>query len=133
MQRPSGITILAVLALIGGLLSLFAALAFFGLGALTSAALGTVGGFVFGGVAIVLGIITLISAALSLAFAYGAWNLKPWGWLMGVASQGLSVLITLINIVRGADFLGQLLSLVIAGAILYYLFTPEVKRAFGRA
>jgi len=133
MQRPQGITILAVLALIGGLLALFAAVALFGLGALSSAALGNVGGFIFGGAAIVLGIITLISAALSLGFAYGAWYLKPWGWILGVASQVLSVVITLINVIRGADFLGQLLSLVIAGAILYYLFTPEVKRAFGRA
>lgn len=132
MQRPSGITILAVLALIGGLLSLFAAVALFGLGALTGAALGNVGGFIFGGAAIVLGIITLISAALSLGFGFGAWNLKPWAWVLGVASQGLSVLIAIINIVSGADFFSQLFGLVIAGAILYYLFTPGVKRAFGR-
>ena len=42
MQRPTGITILAVLALIGGVLGLFAALGLFGLGALSSAALGGV-------------------------------------------------------------------------------------------
>lgn len=133
MQRPTGITILAVLALIGGVLALFAALGLFGLGALSSAALGNVGGFIFGGLAIFIGLITLISAGLSLAFAYGAWYLKPWGWVMGVVSQGFSILISIINIIGGGSFFNQLINIAIAGAILYYLFTPEVKRAFGRA
>mgnify|MGYP001139554491 FL=1 len=47
MQRPTGITILAVLALIGGILALFAAIGLFGLGALSGAALGNVGVFIF--------------------------------------------------------------------------------------
>jgi uncharacterized membrane protein (DUF2068 family) len=76
--------------------------------------------------------ITLVSAALSLAFAYGAWYLKPWGWIMGIVSQGLSVLISLINIINGSSFFSQVINIAIAGAIIYYLFTPEVKRAFGR-
>lgn len=132
MQRPTGITILAVLALIGGVLGLFAALGLFGLGALSGAALGNVGGFIFGGLAIFIGLVTLVSAGLSLAFAYGAWYLKPWGWIMGIISQGISVLISLINIINGGSFFSQVINIAIAGAIIYYLFTPEVKRAFGR-
>lgn len=132
MQRPSGITILAVLALISGVLALFAALMLFGLGALSGAALGNIGGFIFGGVAIFFGVITLVSAALSLAFAYGAWYLKPWGWILGVISQGFGILIAVINIINGSTILSQVFNIAIAGAIIYYLFTPPVKRAFGR-
>lgn len=131
MTRPTGVTILAVLALIGGLLGLFAALGLLGVGAL-SGALGGGIGVVFGVLTIVIGVFTLISAVLSLAFAYGAWNLRPWAWLLGVISQGLNILTVVVNLIGGANLGSQLFSLAISGAILYYLFTPQIKRAFGR-
>lgn len=131
MNRPTGITILAILALISGLFSLIGALTLFLGGALAAGASGVVG-VALGALAIFTGLVMLISALLSLAFAYGAWNLKPWGWLLGVVTQGFSLFSSLIALINGSDFGSQLFSLLVAGGILYYLFRPEIKAAFGR-
>jgi hypothetical protein len=125
-QRPMGITILAVLAIIGGLFGLLAGCGALGIG---SFAAGT--GVSGGGSLLILGVITLINSILLLAFGVGAWTLQPWAWLLGVISQGISVVLGLWNIVTG-NAGGGIISIIIAGVIVYYLMTPEVKRAFGR-
>jgi uncharacterized membrane protein (DUF2068 family) len=118
MQRPTGVTILAVLAAIGGVLAL----------------LGGLGLLALGGVGLIAGLILLVSAALSLAFAYGAWTLKPWGWLLGMISYGLSLVSNVLSVLTGSATIGGVaLSVIIAIIVLYYLNTPEVKRAFGRS
>ena len=137
MQRPTGITILAVLAAIGGVLGLFAAIGLFGLGAVGSALMGAAGvsgGFLYGGFAIFWALVTLILSSISLVFAFGAWYLKLWAWMLGVGVEGLAILVSFINWIGGSNsFFSFLVSAAIAGAILYYLFTPEIKRVFGRA
>jgi hypothetical protein len=125
--RPTGVTILAVLAAISGVLGLLASLALLGLSGL-AAATG------LGGFAAILGLLTLVYSVLALAFAYGAWTLKPWAWPLGVGAMGLSVLSTLLSLATGAqEIVGAIISLAIAGVVIYYLFTPTVKAAFGRA
>jgi hypothetical protein len=137
MQRPTGVTILAVLAAIGGVLGIFAAIALFGLGALGSAIAGAAGvasGFLAGGFAIFWALVTLVQSAISLVFAYGAWYLKPWAWMLGVGVEGLAILVALINWIGGSSgFFSFLISAAIAGVIIYYLFTPAIKKVFGRA
>lgn len=131
MQRPTGVTILAVLAAIGGVLGIFGAFALFGAGAL-AAVVGA--GFLTGGFAIIWGLVTLVQSAVSLVFAYGAWYLKPWAWKLGVGVEGLAVLVALINWIGGnTGFFSFLISAAIAGVIIYYLFTPEIKKVFGQA
>jgi hypothetical protein len=138
MQRPQIITILAVLAAVGGVLGIFGAFALFGLGALSGAIMGAAGaagaGFLVGGFAVFWGLVTLLQAAASLLFAYGAWYLKPWAWILGIGIEGAAILIALVNLLgQSTDFFGFLLTAAISGGIIYLLFTPEVKRAFGRA
>jgi hypothetical protein len=137
MQRPTGVTILAVLAAIGGVMGIFAAIGLFGLGALSGAMLGAAGvagtGFLVGGFAIFWALVTLVQSGISLVFAYGAWYLKPWAWLLGVGVEGFAILVALINWIGGnSGFFSFLISAAISGAIIYYLFTPEIKRVFGR-
>lgn len=133
MQRPQIITILAVLAGIGGVLGIFGAFALFGLGALGGALAGAELGFLVGGFAIFWGLVTLVQSAASLAFAYGAWYLKPWAWLLGIGIEGAAIFMALINLLgKSTDFFSFLISVAIAGAIIYLLNTPDVKRAFGR-
>lgn len=126
-QRPTDITILAVLAIIGGLFGLLGACLAFAGGSI-SAGLGST---TEGGTLIVRGILALISAILLLAFGVGAWTLQPWAWMLGVVSQGLSIIVGLWNLVSNNAGSG-IIGIIIAGVILYYLMTPEVKRAFGR-
>ena len=124
MQRPTGVTVLAILAAIGGALGLLGSLAIIGLGAAFAGAPG-------GGMVGILGFAGLAVSVAALAFAYGAWTLKPWAWPLGMATFGLSAALAVIGLVSG-DF-GQVLSLAIAAAVIYYLTTPSVKQAFGRA
>ena len=74
-----------------------------------------------------------MQAVLALAFAYGAWTLKPWAWTLGIVAEGLGIALAVLFIVDGSSITSQAISIMIAGAILYYLFTPAVKAAFGRA
>ena len=127
MARPTGVTILAILAAIGGVFGLLAGLAALGFGSILAAA----GAESYGGLAFIAGLLILVQSALALAFAYGAWTLKPWAWTLGVAAWVLSLVLSAWAVLTG-DVSSQIISIVIAAIILYYLFTPQVKAAFGR-
>jgi hypothetical protein len=123
VQRPTGITILAVLAAIVGVLLLLVGLGAIGL----SGAAGTASGLV-----LLAGLLALITAFIELAFAYGAWTLKPWAWVLGVVGAGLSLLQSILSVIGRGTLASEIVNIVIAAAILYYLNTPAVRRAFGR-
>ncbi len=127
--RPTGITILAVLSAIGGVLGILAGLALFALGGVAAAS----GAGALFGLGAIFGLIALVIGVLSLAFAYGAWTLKPWAWPLGVGLQIASLALSALTILGGGDISSQLISVVIAGVILYYLFQPSIKAVFGRA
>jgi hypothetical protein len=129
--RPTGITILAVLSAIGGVLALLAGLFATVLGGAVGAATGSA---TVGGLVTVLGLIAIVYGALSLAFAYGAWTLKPWAWNLGMASQIVGIGLAIVYIATGnAPVSSQILNIAISAVIIYYLNTPAVKAAFGRA
>ena len=86
-----------------------------------------------GGLGFVAGLIVLAYSLLSLALAYGFWTLKPWAWPLGVGVQALGILQAVLQFMDTGQFFSLLFSLVIAGVILWYLFQPHVKAAFGRA
>lgn len=127
--RPQGVTILAVLAAIGGVLGIVAGAALLGFGGLAA---GSGGGFMAGFIAI-FGLIAIAQSVLLLAFAYGAWTLQPWGWTLGVIAEVIGLVLSGLFILNGSSISSQIVGIVIAVAILYYLFTPNVKVAFGRA
>jgi hypothetical protein len=127
--RPQGVTILAILAAIGGVLGLLGSLALIGIGGIAA---GAGGGFLSGFMAI-FGIVVLAQSVLLLAFAYGAWTLQPWAWMLGVAAIAIGLVINALFILNGSEIASQIISIVISVVILYYLFTPAVKAAFGRA
>jgi len=111
-----GITILAVLAAIGGLFGLFGALGLFGLGLP------------------IYGVISLVTSLAYLAFAYGAWTLQPWAWMLGLAIAGLQILIQILYLflIPGYSIVNVIVGALIPAIIIYYLMTPDVKRAFGQ-
>jgi hypothetical protein len=121
--RPTGITILAVLAGIGGIFGLLG-----GFGVLF------VGGVVSSPAVVVLGLCALAYAALFIAFAYGAWTLKPWAWPLGVAVAIFGIVVAILQVlIGGSSIFSQIISVLIDGAILYYLNQPSIKALFGRA
>ena len=135
-QRPMGVTILAILAFVGGILGICGGLsgivgASF-LGGLAASA-GASNVTALGGMLVVYSIIAVAFAVADLVFGFGAWTLKPWAWMLGMVLFGLNIVFQLVAVVAGWSTLGGvLISIVIAGVIIYYLLTPEVKKAFGR-
>ena len=125
-SRPTGVTVLAVLAAIGGIFGVLAGLGLLGLGSFVAFSTG------LGGLALIFGLLILVLGVAELALAYGFWNLRPWAWQYGLLLAVLSVVLNVIELVLGyTTFTSVIVSLVISGIIVYYLNTPEVRRAFG--
>jgi spore maturation protein SpmB len=132
IDRPSIITVLAILvavAGVGAVLSVLAGAAIHGLGSLNEAE-----------ALIVLGALAL--GVLCLTVAYGAWSLKPWAWTLGVVVGTTTIVYMIAVLIRGwADLMIDapplagigLLVVVTAVVGLFIWFRPEVKAAFGRA
>lgn len=131
--RPLTVTILAILAAVGGIGAVLGVLA---------------GAFVIHGLDsldatdAVIVIPALILAALYLAFAYGAWTLRSWGWTLGVGAAASSIVyITAILVRDWAELMRDapplawmsVLVAIIAAVGLFFWFRPDVKAAFGRA
>jgi uncharacterized membrane protein (DUF2068 family) len=141
VKRPAGVTFLAVLAIIAGVLNLAAGLGFLaGAPLIPDVAVGTVAEDIAGSlksIAMVIGVAWLVVGAAQLAFAYGAWTLKPWGWILGLVIEGSSILLTfIIGIMAGnlgATLVASIIPLAVAIIIIAYLLSPTVKSAFGRA
>ena len=124
MARPTGVTILAVLAAIGGVFGILGGVALLGLGGLFAAA--GLGGFAF-----IFGLVLLVVGIAYLAFAYGAWTLKPWGWQLGIVVSVAYVVVQVIQVVLGGDISGAIIGIVVSAVIIYYLNMPDIRRAFG--
>jgi uncharacterized membrane protein (DUF2068 family) len=135
-QRPTGITILAVLAVIGGLISLFFGgfVAFLGphVGVEMTEQTGDAAGSAYGGLMTLMGVGFLAHGLLQFVTAYGLFTLKRWAWLLAVIMQLVSLVLDGIQGLRG-QVSGSVIAALIAAGILYYLFRPHVKRSFGRA
>lgn len=132
-HRPRTVTVLAILAAVGGIGAVLGVLA---------------GAFVVHGIAsldardALIVIPALVLAALYLAFAYGAWTLRSWSWMLGVfvALASIAYMTAIIvtqwgELMRDAPPLAGMAVLVafIAAAGLPVWFRPRVKAAFGRA
>ena len=137
MKRPIGVTILAVIAIIYGIFSLLLAL----LGLLGTALLasGTSGAAIHysAGTLAYATISDAVLGILYLAFGIGALQLKGWAWTAGVVALVLDVLRNIGSvIIRGfsaGTIIIPIITIVIALVLLWYLFRPNVRAAFGKA
>ena len=73
-----------------------------------------------------------ITGAIELLFAYGAWTLRSWAWVLGVVGSALALLQAVIAILQGYLVAAQIVDIAIALSILAYLNTSTVRHAFGR-
>ena len=124
MARPIGVTILAVLAILAGILFLIGG----SLGLLAAAVAGLTPEEVqqlqaFGAFALVLGPLAIVSGV-------GLLRLTVWGWWLAVVVNFLSVISSITQVVIDpAAFLGVIIGLVLSLVILSYLFV--VRGEFG--
>ena len=126
MNRPLGVTIIAILAFINGLLGLcLPGLVIIGggIGALFSGGLGLI--VVCGGLLLAAG------PLVWLLVSYGAWNLRPWAWWAGMVATGITVVGVVVNIINGVGILQAMASAPLSIVIFIYLLLPDIRRVFG--
>jgi hypothetical protein len=118
-MRPIGVTVIAIVAAAGGLLSLFGAAS-----VLSGMASGP----------IVLASIVLIFGILGLALGAGFYTGPKWAWMAGIVIYIISIGLGIAEIFYGGQvgFIGGIIR-VIAGIIIpVYLTRPKPKNFFGK-
>ncbi|MFX0198895.1 MAG: hypothetical protein ACFFCW_22470 [Candidatus Hodarchaeota archaeon] len=122
IERPAGVTILAVLAFIVGIFGTLSGLLVVAVG--TAAAVYGFG--VVGALGAVLGALVLIIGLLWLVVGWGFWNLKKWGYQVAMILAIIGIILALLDI---AGF--GIIIIIIDAIIIYYLTRPEIKDVFG--
>ena len=108
-HRPLGVTIIAILTIIGGLIFLASGLVLLIIG---------------------IGIILLTLGIAYLVMAYGLWKGKGWAWTITLILSAIGIVVALLSIAAGN--IGAIFSIVIHGVVIYYLYRPNVKAFFGK-
>jgi hypothetical protein len=165
-SRPTGVTIIAILNIISGIIMLFGAIALIAIGAILPTllpspafnqsqlpgnlpalgnqsqlpgnlpALGNQSQLpgnlpvLFGGIGIAIGVVLLAIAIVSFVVAYGLLKGLGWAWTVSVILSIISIAFNAISIAAGN--VSSIISIIISGIILYYLYRPHVKAYFGK-
>lgn len=70
---------------------------------------------------------------IGLFLAYGLFTLKGWAWVITLALQVVAIINASVHLHRAEEFSWVAVAfIVVAFAVIVYLFRPNVKRAFGR-
>ena len=110
-KRPTGVTVLAILTLLGGIfLLIFAAIAFAAGSLISSTGLGSI--------AAGIGAFLIIFALISFAVFYGMWTGTKWAWWLGI-------IVAILDIISIISF--NIIGLIIGIIMLYYLTRQHVK------
>lgn len=113
--RPLGVTIIAILIVISGVLILIVGI-----------------GLIF----VIFGAIPLAIGLAYLVMAYGLLNGRGWAWTISIIVLIIGIILQIISIPRtiasGSSLSGDIISIAISAFILYYLYRPHVKSYFGR-
>lgn len=112
-QRPIGVTIIALLAILGGIAFLVS-----GLGTLVLIPL----------IGIFLGSGMFILGLAYFLMAYGLWKGKGWAWTLTLILSGIGIIVGIGSIVVGN--IGSIFHTIINAIIIYYLYRPNVKAFF---
>jgi hypothetical protein len=128
MRRPLGVIILAVSAVVGGILALFYGAIMFLLSSATADV--PIPGF-----SMLTGYMAAIAAVIgcvALVLAVGLLALKRWAWLLAIA-LGVAMLILSVLALKADTLNVSLARILVTGLILLYLWQPHVRRAFGQS
>jgi uncharacterized membrane protein HdeD (DUF308 family) len=105
------------------------------LGVSKVAILTAIGGIVFltsGAVLLIIGI-GIIFLAVGIAFlvvAYGLWRGKRWAWTVTLILSVIGIILAIASLAVGN--MGAIVSIIIHGVVIYYLYRPNVKAFFGK-
>ena len=127
-HRPTGITIISVLMIIGGLILLFTGITPLLIGPLIS----TDSNYQTSGFLITIGGLTLVVLGIaSLIVSWGLLKGKGWARTITLIISFIAIIFAIISLVSSGE-LTHVISIIIYGIIIYYMFTDKVKLFFGR-
>ena len=114
-HRPLGVTIISILAVIGGI-------GFLASGAVALALIHLAG--------IVIGIILVVIGIAYFIMAYGLWTGQRWAWTITLILSAIGVIIGIASIATGN--IGSLFHTIINAVVIYYLYRGNVEEYFGK-
>src|SRR5918995_6796625 len=114
-HRPIGVTIIAILTIIGGIGFLASGIAAVVAAPFLSDMEGLSAGI--GAALIALGIAYFV-------MAYGLWKGKGWAWTITLILSAIGIIVAIVSIATGN--VGAIISIIINGVIIYYLYRPHV-------
>ncbi len=138
MQRPTGITLLAIVAFITGGLHFIGAFLAFASGSWLSAEAKS-GYFLpaaapavnaIGNVGFWIGLIGMIAALVTLAAAAGLWVLSKFGYWLTIVALVVNLLLDVVDWIAGYASAATLLGAVVAIVLLVYMSRPAIRQAF---
>ncbi|MEW5840185.1 hypothetical protein [Nitrososphaera sp.] len=146
-SRPTGVTIIAILNIIGGIIMLVGGISALTAGAVLPMMGGTLGQTgvpgtgtpelsnistsLLGGGAIVVGAVMIGLAIFSFVVAWGLLKGRGWAWTATVVLAVISIVMNAISLVAGNW--AAIISIIISGVIIYYMYRPHVKAFFGKS
>jgi hypothetical protein len=134
-KRPAGLTIIAVLFIILGVLSLLWSGLVFGVGGMTSMVGSLFGADAmasFGGSNVWSGMFGMVTAVIQIIVAVGLLMLNRWAWYLALIAVGLTVAQGIIGIFGGGlfAFICGGIGLIIPVFILFYLLRSHIREVF---
>jgi hypothetical protein len=132
MNRPTGVTILAVLAIISGTLGLCGGCFLLGFGSIAGPVGALFGAGKLGASAFLSGISWSIGAVISLTAGFGMLSLKTWAWWLGLIGAVWSLASSIWGLTQGASWCLALPAMILPAIMVFYLLQPRVRQAFGR-
>jgi hypothetical protein len=117
-NRPIGITIIAILMIISGIIFIVSGIGLTALGVLSLF-------FLLGGIG------TLLLGIASLVVAWGLLKGAGWAWIITLIITIISIIANVASLAGGNT--ASIVGIIIEGIIIYYLYRPNVKSYFGRA
>jgi uncharacterized membrane protein (DUF2068 family) len=138
MERPTGVSVLAVLCFISAGLAILVSVAFMmGSAAISQMIGGGAGSAMFVGLGAIGGVFILGFAALYLIVGFGLWMLKSWGRLLMLILAAIGLIFGALGLLRALmhfhimALVWQAIVCAIDLWIITYLQKPHVKQAFG--
>ena len=121
-HRPLGVTIIAILTIIGGIGLLASGIA----AVVATPFLSDMGGLSAG-----IGAALIVLGIAYFVMAYGLWKGKGWAWTITLVLSFIGIAFGIASIVTGN--IGAVFHLIINIIVVYYLYKPNVKMFFGKS
>ncbi len=130
-HRPTGITIISLLMIIGGIILLFTGITPLFLGPLISI---DISDYQMNQLGLLITIGGLVLVALGIASFIVSWGLlkgKGWARTITLIISIIAIIFAIISLISSEDLI-HIIPVIIYGVIIYYMFTKKVKLFFGK-